>query len=789
VADGISIADSLGSSFDLSILDGTIINDGINLTGAPVLDNSTVIVDGTSVVDDLHVNDDITVSSSLANSDGVSISDGITLANTLANTDGISIADSIAISDAIALSNTLGTSDSIGFSDTLDIDNGMAVSNSAHNHIVSAATTVAVHPTSGDASAVFDLSGTTYFTLWTGGYYNGMFISTEIKSYLPTSGSGSAYLCVTSLLESIGEGGAIIKGISGGNSTADFALAANNGVNTQKFPITFHPTEIDVRYGAYWTGVENRYCKTCRIYEVWIEYTGSDVTGDTTQVVTLSGDVTRGGAVTQYGTVDLTGGVTKDGTVTKSGTVTRLGNVVLTGNVTRSGTVSKDGTVTLSGGVTKSGTASRSGSVTKDGTVSQAGTLSLSGSVVKEGTVTRGGSVSLTGGVALAGGVSKEETVTRSGGVSLFGGVALTGDITEDGAVTKTGTVTQEGTVSLIGGVAKNGTVTKTGTVTQAGTVSLTGGVAKNGAATRLGSVSKSGTVSRSGLVTKDGAVTLSGNSVSDVEIGSVVTAHCLGHLDDQYGTVTGTPYALVHRPDHVLRHLWAGYLGRSLDDFADDCGPYFEAAGYSFSFLISSPIWARDLFDRLAFQCRSWFLICPHGIANLRLRTVGPAAVKTIDRNEIKMDSVSYSRTPNEEIVNAFSFNYNLDQRYPPTAPTSYRGTLSVVSPGSIDTYGWRDYSGEMSVFCFSAIRDEAMAIDVADFYLSWAHRPRRIPEFSVFLDNVNIQQGDNILLYHPLDAEAGLSCAVVSVRHELGSGADSRADSLRVVAVEKSI
>ena len=46
--------------------------------------------------------------------------------------------------------------------------------------------------------------------------------------------------------------------------------------------------------------------------------------------------------------------------------------------------------------------------------------------------------------------------------------------------------------------------------------------------------------------------ITLTGNSMADSIIGGLVAADVDGWQDDGSGTYTGTPDALIERPDHI---------------------------------------------------------------------------------------------------------------------------------------------------------------------------------------------------------------------------------------------
>jgi len=72
----------------------------------------------------------------------------------------------------------------------------------------------------------------------------------------------------------------------------------------------------------------------------------------------------------------------------------------------------------------------------------------------------------------------------------------------------------------------------------------------------------KTGAAAKTGAATKTGTVILTGNSVAETVIGRRVTVDIEGYADDGAGTYTGTPGAIIGRPDHVVRHLLVTYGG-----------------------------------------------------------------------------------------------------------------------------------------------------------------------------------------------------------------------------------
>jgi hypothetical protein len=313
-------------------------------------------------------------------------------------------------------------------------------------------------------------------------------------------------------------------------------------------------------------------------------------------------------------------------------------------------------------------------------------------------------------------------------------------------------------------------------------------GVAKSGTVSKSGAVSKTGAAAKSGTVTRSGAITLSGNSIADVRIGQVITANVDGYQDDGSGTYTGTPSALIERPDHVFKHIWAVLMGGPIGDidaatFAA-AGTFFATNSYVFSLLIGNPVQAVELLMRLALQCRSRFIVTPAGKAKLIVRELAQASSHAIVKNEIKKDSMSIERSPSEEIINLFYVNCKLDVTKSANDPLSYEHNIKLTDATSITRYGTREWLGGPELFCFDAVQDPVMADHVGDYLLAYHCRARNILKFGVFLDNMEIEPGQIIDVTHDLDSMAEFVIEVLKVIHHIGSR--EQIDYLEVIAVE---
>jgi hypothetical protein len=260
------------------------------------------------------------------------------------------------------------------------------------------------------------------------------------------------------------------------------------------------------------------------------------------------------------------------------------------------------------------------------------------------------------------------------------------------------------------------------------------------------------------------------------------------GYQDDALGTYTGTPDALIERPDHVFKHLWAEILGADIGDLDsdtfDEAGVFYAANSYAFSLLIGEPIQAQELFMRLALQCRSRFLVMAYGTAKLLIRQLEQESEHAIPKIEIKRDSVSVTRSATGDLINLFHVYYDKDHAAGGNSPENYLSALKFQCGNSIAKYGQTEWQGDQTLFCFNAVTLDAMAEDVGNFLRQYHSTVRRIVRFGVFLDNLEVEPGDIIDLTHDLDAMTGFTCEVLKCVHHLGS--KDRIDWLEIQAVE---
>jgi hypothetical protein len=240
-----------------------------------------------------------------------------------------------------------------------------------------------------------------------------------------------------------------------------------------------------------------------------------------------------------------------------------------------------------------------------------------------------------------------------------------------------------------------------------------------------MATLTKSGSVSKSGSAV--GAGSLTGNSSADTVIGELVTADVQGYQDDGGGTYTGTPSALIERPDHVFKHILIALLGEA----AGDIGSSFATSGtlysstYKLAFILHEVATEADrLLQELAFQCRSKFVEFRGKFELVYLSTV-PTASKTFTDDDC-LEEPSFGYTPEIDIRNAIYVKYKRDYRE--SGSDAYDAIQPVADGASITQNGLRVDSIELS-----ACRTLAMASNWATWYLTQKKQEWRTLDITV--------------------------------------------------------
>jgi hypothetical protein len=242
--------------------------------------------------------------------------------------------------------------------------------------------------------------------------------------------------------------------------------------------------------------------------------------------------------------------------------------------------------------------------------------------------------------------------------------------------------------------------------------------------------------------LTKSGTVTLTGNQTADIAVGDKILISGQGYADDGSGTFTGTPSALIERPDHIFKHFLYTQAAWPVADFSTDAATPFAADSYKFAVVINERKRLKEWLAYMALQCRCWFRFAS-GKAYLLYRPDSLSSDKTIIKfadNDDNTTTMKIARSPLDEIINKINLHYQRDWSKSAGAE-AYQAVASDSNSASITAYGEKE---KPETFLFDFIRDAAMASDLAAFYLALYKDRKRVVTGEIFLDNVELEFAD---------------------------------------------
>jgi hypothetical protein len=133
----------------------------------------------------------------------------------------------------------------------------------------------------------------------------------------------------------------------------------------------------------------------------------------------------------------------------------------------------------------------------------------------------------------------------------------------------------------------------------------------------------------------------------------------------------------------------------------------------------------------------------------------------------------IRFQRTPSDAVVNHIELGYRRDW-----TADHYRNLHIESDSDAIALFGKRERPDE---FRFDWCRVEAMAQDLAQFYLAELKAPQTLIECAVFIDQMELERGDFVTVSHPLiSGSSALHGMVLPGAHVPGSGREGRMDGL---------
>jgi len=217
------------------------------------------------------------------------------------------------------------------------------------------------------------------------------------------------------------------------------------------------------------------------------------------------------------------------------------------------------------------------------------------------------------------------------------------------------------------------------------------------------------------------------------------VTADVTGVKDDSTGTLTGTPDAVVIRPDSVFRWFILNILGlnvSSIDESSfNQAGTQFSnviSGGYQLAGIIQNKISLEAVWRQWMKESRSYLFWDPSGKFRLQFRPINQSIVavgnevKYLVESMVRLDPesgsgrIQFQRTPTNSVVNHIELGYQRDW-----AKGHYRKIHIESDNDTIQLFGKRERPEQ---FLFDWCRDSVMAEDLAKFYLEELKAPQTL-------------------------------------------------------------
>ncbi|MGP0566297.1 MULTISPECIES: hypothetical protein [unclassified Nitrospina] len=270
------------------------------------------------------------------------------------------------------------------------------------------------------------------------------------------------------------------------------------------------------------------------------------------------------------------------------------------------------------------------------------------------------------------------------------------------------------------------------------------------------------------------------------------VSAEVDGVKDDATGTITGTPNAVLERPDHLFR--WsllnpASLDALDLDDASFNSGGTALAAavsgGYQLAGIVDKKKPLRDLWRQWMRESRCVLSWDAEGRVRLKFRPLNEfdavvgLHVKTLSDNDVVRDPktglprMRFQRTPFDDIANHIELRYHRDW-----VEGVRRGWTSVSNAASISLYGQQEHPGE---FDFDWTQAAEQADDLARFYLGESTGPNTLVEIEVFPNHLELEPGDIVEFQSDLGS-AWMLGQVLPGSQRLASGREGRLHTLLI-------
>jgi hypothetical protein len=264
------------------------------------------------------------------------------------------------------------------------------------------------------------------------------------------------------------------------------------------------------------------------------------------------------------------------------------------------------------------------------------------------------------------------------------------------------------------------------------------------------------------------------------------VTCEPVGLIDDESGTYTGTPGAVITRPDLVRKYILCqrGGMPTAYIDSANfsAAGTTFDSIGYAFNGLLDASMTVREAEKKLAWQCRSrFFWNAGKAKIALRKKIIDQLGCKALTVADYRLRSISAQRQRVADLINSITLFYSRQWTSADAGTAGFTSSVAGLNNASIGQHGTLE---NRDLFTFDLVTGETMANDLLAFYLENLAYPSTFYAIDTYLGQFDLEKEDCITLTTPFNRLRKANMVIRAADRAFGSGKLRRINYIRIVA-----
>ncbi len=264
------------------------------------------------------------------------------------------------------------------------------------------------------------------------------------------------------------------------------------------------------------------------------------------------------------------------------------------------------------------------------------------------------------------------------------------------------------------------------------------------------------------------------------------VTCEPTGIIDDASGKYTGTPDALITRPDHVRKYLLCdrGDLPETFIDLNNftASGLIYTADSYIFDGVLNANLTVRETEKKLARQCRSrWFWNAGKAKIAVREKMIDWTVNRSLLPSDMRLKSISVERQKVTDLANKIQLFYDRDWTSDESGSSGFRSNVFEEDPDSITAHGiCEDREG----FLFDCVKSQPMARDLVEYYIELLASPSSFYQIDTYLPQFDLEKEDIIDVTANFQRLSKARMAIRALNRVFGSGKTKNINLIRIFA-----